>query len=470
MKQTNLTLRILGSAILTGAVALVGCGGNEPTSSSSSSSTSSMMSSGASSSAEAIPSDAALVYAVNAGGSAVTMGGVEYNADRFGSGGTRGSTTDPIAGAAQASVYQSERYGTTTYNVPVTNANYSVKLHFVEMYQTAAGARLFSVTVEGQPVLQNFDLFAEAGHDVAYDVVVPQVMVADESLTIEVTTEMDNATISGFAIFSDDGGEFVVPEVPESELPPVSDYSAMGPYPTVTETNTGPDGSYTIIRPRTLGENGFLHAPIIFGPGTGMQVSQMSNLIARIASHGFVVIGRQLDGGPGSAVTRQRLTDGLDWIIAQNSVAGSAYEGKLAVNKAVAMGYSVGATGSIEIGGHAALATVVAIHGHSATGDLHTPVLMLGGTDDTMGDGRSWLAPSYEASQVQTFFGTVQGANHGYIQGSINGVQGGVETPAIIAWIRYWIYNDQGGKNYFYGDDCVMCKSPWTNPQRKNWE
>lgn len=153
-----------------------------------------------------------------------------------------------------------------------------------------------------------------------------------------------------------------------------------------------------------------------------------------------------------------------------HTVAGSPYQGKLLVDKAVAMGYSVGGTGSIEIGGHPAIATVVAIHGHSATGDLHSPVLMLGGTQDVMSDGRSWMAPSYEASKVQTFFGTVQGANHGYIQGSINGVQGGVETPAIIAWIRYWVYNDRGAKRYFYGNDCVMCVAPWTNPQRKNWQ
>ena len=398
------------------------------------------------------------------------MAGVEYNADRFASGGTSNTTSDPIAGAAEPALYQSERYGTTTYEIPVTNAAYSVKLHFVEMFQTMANARQFSVSVEGQPVLQNFDLFAEAGHDVAYDVIVPEVLVADESLTIETTSQIDNATISGFAIYSNDGGGFIVPPEPESPLPPVSDYSAMGPFTTVTETNTGPDGSYTIIRPSTLGEDGFLHAPVIFGPGTGMQVSQMSNLISRIASHGFVVIGRQLTGGPGDPVTRQRLIGGLDWIIAQSSVAGSPYQGKIAIDKAVAMGYSVGGTGSIEIGGHEAIATVVAIHGHSATGDLHSPVLMLGGTADVMGDGRSWMAPSYEASQVQTFFGTVQGANHGYIQGSINGVQGGVETPAIIAWIRYWVYDDQGAKHYFYGDDCVMCVSPWTNPQRKNWE
>jgi hypothetical protein len=398
------------------------------------------------------------------------MSGVEYNTDRFASSGSTSSTTDLITGAATAALYQTERYGNVTYEIPVTNATYDLKLHFVEMFHSADGARQFSVSVEGQPVLQNFDLFAEVGHDIAHDVTVSGVMVADESLTIELTAQIDNATISGFAIYSADGGEFVVPEEPESPLPPVSDYSAMGPFPVMTQNNTGPDGSYTVIRPRTLGENGFLHAPIIFGPGTGMQVSQMSNLLERIASHGFVIIGRQLTGGPGDAVTRQRLTGGLDWIIAQNSVAGSPYQGKLAVDKAVAMGYSVGGTGSIEIGGHPAIATVVAIHGHSATGDLHSPVLMLGGTQDVMGDGRSWMAPSYEASQVQTFFGTVQGANHGYIQGVVNGVQGGVETPAIIAWIRYWIYNDQGAKHYFYGDDCVMCVSPWTNPQRKNWQ
>lgn len=398
------------------------------------------------------------------------MSGVEYSADRFATGGTPGSTTDPIVGAVNAALYQTERYGNVTYEIPVTNATYELKLHFVEMFQSTEGARQFSVTVEGVPVLQNFDLYAEAGHDVAFDVTASSVMVADESLTIELTSQIDNATISGFAIYSSDGGEFIAPQVPDSPLPPVSDYSAMGPFQVTTQTNTGPDGSYTIIRPRALGENGFLHAPIIFGPGTGMEVSQMSNLLQRIASHGFVIISRQLTGGPGDAVTRQRMTNGLDWLIARNTVAGSPYQGKLLVDKAVAMGYSVGGTGSIEIGGHPAIATVVAIHGHSATGDLHSPVLMLGGTQDVMSDGRSWMAPSYEASKVQTFFGTVQGANHGYIQGSVNGVQGGVETPAIIAWLRYWIYNDQGAKHYFYGNDCVMCAAPWTNPQRKNWQ
>ena len=254
-----------------------------------------------------------------------------------------------------------------------------------------------------------------------------------------------------------------------SPLAPVTNYKDPGPLKTATKAGTGPDGSYTVIYPDPLGANGFLHAPITFGPGTGMEVSQLSGLLQRFASHGFVVIARRLDGGPGDAATRMRMTGGLDWIIAQNSTAGSIFEGKLDVTHAVAMGYSVGGTGAVEIGGHEAIATVVAIHGHQAEGDLHAPLLLVGGTEDLNGNA-SWLAPTYEASEVQTFFSLVVGANHGYIQGTVDGVPGGVETPAIVAWLRYWIYNDQAAKSYFYGDDCVMCKSPWSNPQRKNWQ
>ena len=257
--------------------------------------------------------------------------------------------------------------------------------------------------------------------------------------------------------------------VATSSLPPATDYSAFGPFQTSTENNTGPDGTYTIVRPETLGKDGFVHAPIIFGPGIGGSVQSMMNLLQRIASHGFVIIGRQLDGGPGNPENNRRMIAGLDWLIAQNSTAGSKFQGKLDVTRAASMGYSVGGTGAVDIGAHKAITTVISIHGHSAKAELHGTLLLLGGTNDVMRDGQSWLAPTYEASQVQTFFSLVDGANHGYPSRTVDGVQSGVEAPAMIAWLRYWIYNDQNAKRYFFGDDCVMCTSPWTKTQRKNW-
>lgn len=47
--------------------------------------------------------------------------------------------------------------------MPVTNGTYTVTLDFAEVYWTAAGKRVFNVTIEGQPVLQNFDIYAAAG-------------------------------------------------------------------------------------------------------------------------------------------------------------------------------------------------------------------------------------------------------------------------------------------------------------------
>lgn len=145
----------------------------------------------------------------------MTVNGIEYKADRFASSGSPNTTTDPINNTTADVLYQSERYGKYKYEIPVTNSTYSVQLRFVELFQTAAGNRLFSVTVEGQPVLTDFDLFAEAGHDTAYDLAVSNVMVVDQSLTIELSASIDNATLSAFEIYSSTGGKFVEPPEPE---------------------------------------------------------------------------------------------------------------------------------------------------------------------------------------------------------------------------------------------------------------
>lgn len=246
--------------------------------------------------------------------------------------------------------------------------------------------------------------------------------------------------------------------------PPTDDYAAPGPFATTTDLNVGPDGKCTIYRPRTLGENGFLHPPIVFGPGIGMQASQLKDLLLSFASHGFVVIGTGvLNGGPGASANRDAMKNALDWLIQQNGKPGT-YQGRLDVKHAVSMGYSVGGTAAVEVGAHEAVATTVSIHGHTATSALHGPLLQTSGTADTI--GLPLQKQTFEKSQVQTFLGTVSGADHGYIQRAT----GGLERPAIIAWMRYWLYNDLGARHYFWGDDCVLCTSPWVNPQRKHWQ
>lgn len=249
-----------------------------------------------------------------------------------------------------------------------------------------------------------------------------------------------------------------------SPLPAITDYTLNGPYNTVVEANVGPSGKYTVIRPEPMGANGFLHAPIVYGPGISTPVSMSTNFLKIIASHGFVVVGcNMLTGGPNDAGNNTTMRNGLSWIVEQNSAAGSKYQGKIAVNKGVTMGYSVGGTAAVDIADHPAVATTVSIHGHISKTKLRGPLLQTSGTKDNV--GLPMQKQTFTNSNVQTFLGIVTNADHGYIMQN----NGGVQRPAIVAWLRYWIYNDQGGKKYFYGTDCVMCKSPWENPQRKNW-
>jgi pectin methylesterase-like acyl-CoA thioesterase len=155
----------------------------------------------------------ATIYAVNSGGSAVSP----FVADAYFSGGSTygtGSsiTTTGVTNAAPATVYQTERYGASTYTFPSLNVgeNYTVRLHFAETYHSSSGKRQFNVLINGTQVLTNFDIYAAAnGQNVA--VVKDFAAVANSSGQIIVALQngaFDNAKISGIEIIR------FVPETP----------------------------------------------------------------------------------------------------------------------------------------------------------------------------------------------------------------------------------------------------------------
>jgi hypothetical protein len=145
-----------------------------------------------------------LVVAIDSGSTAsTTLNGVQYQADKYSTGGTANSTADPVSGGA---LYSTERYGAFSYEVPVTaNGRYTVVLHFAEIYQTATGARSFNVLIEGNNVVSNLDIFSKAGQDTGYSVTIDDIPVVDGKVTIELVKGVENPTIAGFAIYSRDG-------------------------------------------------------------------------------------------------------------------------------------------------------------------------------------------------------------------------------------------------------------------------
>ena len=74
-------------------------------------------------------------------------------------------TTAGVTNPAPLAVYKNERYGAFTYTIPglTPGGTYTVRLHFVEIFWSAAGQRNFNVNINGTRVLSAFDIFAAAG-------------------------------------------------------------------------------------------------------------------------------------------------------------------------------------------------------------------------------------------------------------------------------------------------------------------
>ena len=241
--------------------------------------------------------------------------------------------------------------------------------------------------------------------------------------------------------------------------PPVTDYSQPGPYATTVVENTGPGGQYTLFRPTTLGQNGVLHPPATWGNGILTTPAAYMGLLPAIASYGFVVIASN-----STNVNATLMRSGLDWLIQQNTTAGEL-RGVLDTARAVSIGYSLGGGAAVDAGSHPAVVTTVSFHGlQGAAERLHGPLLLMTGTADDFVSAAQFVTPTYNRSTVQTFYGTLSGADH---LKPIN--TAGEERAPAIAWLRLWTMNDAGARGYFYGDDCVLCETPWVNPQRKNW-
>lgn len=105
-------------------------------------------------------------FQVNSGGGAVGS----FTSDANYSGGNASGTgntidTSAVTNPAPQAVYQSERWGNNTYTFTglLSGTNYKVRLHFAEIYYSAAGIRQFNVFINGTQVLTNFDIFAAAG-------------------------------------------------------------------------------------------------------------------------------------------------------------------------------------------------------------------------------------------------------------------------------------------------------------------
>ncbi len=113
------------------------------------------------------------------------------------------NVTDP----APAAVYQTHRFGNFTYTIPnlTPGETYLVRLHFCEVFWTAAGDRVFNVSINGTQVLTDFDVFKDSGGQNIADikqfaVTVPSSGTYASAISVQFITVTNNAFVSGIEI------------------------------------------------------------------------------------------------------------------------------------------------------------------------------------------------------------------------------------------------------------------------------
>ncbi len=141
---------------------------------------------------------------INAGGPAV--GSFLADQDFNGGRAINHANTIDLSGAtnpAPAAVYQTARIGNFTYTIGGLGAgsSHTVRLHFAETFWTAAGSRVFNVSINGTQVLTNFDIFAAAGAQ--NKALIEQFTATANSsgqFVVQFTTVKDNALVSGLEV------------------------------------------------------------------------------------------------------------------------------------------------------------------------------------------------------------------------------------------------------------------------------
>ncbi len=183
--------------------------------------------------------------------------------------------TSGVTNPAPQAVYQTERSGSDfTYTIPALrpNASYLVRLHFAEFAFNGPGIRLFNVTINGQQVLTNFDIYAAAGGQ-NKAVVEPFLATADGSgaITIEYVNVAGGAKSSGIEVLSapplaiNSGGGAVGRFVGDTDVTGgTTMYSTTNAIDTSGVTNPAPQAVYQTER----SGNNFTYTIPGLNPGT----------------------------------------------------------------------------------------------------------------------------------------------------------------------------------------------------------
>ncbi|MFC1551857.1 malectin domain-containing carbohydrate-binding protein [Candidatus Latescibacterota bacterium] len=110
----------------------------------------------------------------------------------------------PIAGTEDDTLYQTVRHELYGYRLEVPDGNYAVTLKFCETLHEKKGLRVFGVKLQDTTVLNDLDIFEQAGKLTALDLTFEDIAVTDGILNIDFVRKFDYPTLAAIDIAGND--------------------------------------------------------------------------------------------------------------------------------------------------------------------------------------------------------------------------------------------------------------------------
>lgn len=296
------------------------------------------------------------------------------------------------------------------------------------------------------------------------------------------------------------GRHLSVEMAPPPSTPEVPGDMGSGPHPAVMEVDPTLK-RHVIYRPADLGRFGDKKLGIyVWGNGAcSDDAGSVRNHLFEIASHGYLVVasgfvGEELasvqaaHGAPQSGAppamptTTQDLVDGLDWALAQNTLAGGRYRGRIDPDMVAASGFSCGGVQALGIATSDPRVKALIVQNSglfpadgspplpgmdlpkSALANLTTPVLYLqGGPSDI-----AWNNGFDDYTRINHVPIALVGLPVGH-GGTYFDPHGGAAAMIATDWLEWQLRGDQDAGRSFMGENCRICTVPGWTIDRKGW-
>ena len=237
-------------------------------------------------------------------------------------------------------------------------------------------------------------------------------------------------------------GMGAMPPAIAGALPHVTTTEGMGPWKGVMKMkNVGPGG--WLIYPTEIGKDGTKHPLFVFGPGGGTTPQTYEDSGKHwdyYGSYGFVIYAVQMSGQSGAPMKAA-----IDWLIKQNTEAGSPLMGKLDTTKICAAGHSMGSVMTFAAMPDERVTTTIHISGGSFDGmgpsKLKNDTMFLCGPESSGDPAYAQCERDFMVSKVPTFYTIIKGSDHL--------TSGRLGWPAITAWMLWHLAGHEEWKKEF---------------------